>query len=64
MPVQFTDGALLQMLLSSGDVVADRQVIVDLFADPSTRIDLSFGIAKAPLEIWDGAGVGALLAQV
>jgi hypothetical protein len=63
-PVQFTNSALLQMLLSSGDVVADRQVVVDLFADPSTWIDSGFGITKAPLEIGYSAGVGALLAQV
>ena len=64
MPMQLPNRTLLQMLLGSCDVVTSREVIVDLFADPSTRIDSRFGVTETPLQVWDGAGVGALFAQV
>jgi len=42
MPVQLAYGALLQVLLCGCDVVALRQIIVDLLADPATREILVF----------------------
>lgn len=55
MPVQFTNGALLQMLLSRCDIMACWKIIVDLLSDPPTRKDLGLGVAKAPLQVGNGS---------
>lgn len=36
MPVKFSNGALDEMLLSTRDVMAGRQILDDLFTDPTT----------------------------
>ena len=64
MPMQLANGALLQVLLRGCDVVALRQIIVDLFTDPATGVDSGLCVGEAPLEVWHGAGIGTLLAQV
>lgn len=64
MPVKFTNSAFLQVLLCGCDVVALRQIIVDLLTDPATGEDSGLRVGKAPLEVWHGARIGALLTQV
>lgn len=55
MPVQLVNGALLQVLLCSCNIVALRQIIVDLLAVPATREDSGFRVGKSPFEVWHGA---------
>lgn len=64
MPMQLANGALLQVLLCGCDVVALRQIIVNLLADPATGKDSGLRVREAPFEVRYGAGIGALLAQV
>lgn len=51
MPMQLTNRSLLEMLLSSRNVLTSREVIDDLFANPAARIDLGFGVAEAPFKV-------------
>jgi hypothetical protein len=64
MPVQLPDCALLQMLLCSRNVVARREIIINLFAHPSTWINPCFRVAEAPFEVWHSARIGGLLSEV
>ena len=41
-PVQLTYGALLEMLLSSGDVMALREILNDLLTNPTFTVDVSY----------------------
>lgn len=52
------------MLLRCCNIVALRQVIVDLLAYPAAWVDSSPRIREAPLEVRHGAGISALLTQV
>lgn len=64
MPMQLTNGALLQMLLSSCNIMTCWEVIIDLLSDPTTRENLGLGVAEAPLQVGYGTRVGALLPKV
>lgn len=63
-PVQFADGALLQMLLSTSNVVAGRKISDDLLANPAALEDFGLGVGEAPFQIRYRAGVGGLLPKV
>lgn len=55
MPMQLPNSALLQMLLSGCNIMASRQIIINLFAHPASRINSSFGVSKAPFQVGNGA---------
>lgn len=64
MPVEFTDGALLQMLLRTSNVVTLGQIRSNLLPSPAAREDVGLGVGETPLQIGDVSVVSALLAQV
>lgn len=64
MPMQFTDGALLEMLLGSRDVVALGKILDDLLTEPSTLEEPRLGVREAPLEVRYNAIVRGLLSEV
>jgi hypothetical protein len=63
-PVQLTDGTLLQVLLGSSNVVTLRQVGRYLLTNPTAIVDAHLRIRKAPFEVRHVAAIGRLLAQV
>lgn len=63
-PVKLADGALLKVLLGRRNVVALREVLDDLSTDPTTLEKLGLGVGEPPLQVWNRAGVGRLLAKV
>ena len=58
-PVQLPNGALLQMLLSPGDVMTLGKILNELFSGPATRKESCLGARETPLDIGDEAVVGA-----
>jgi hypothetical protein len=62
--MQLTDGALLEMLLSSRDVVALRKILDDLLTEPPSLEEPRLGVREAPLEVRHNAIVRGLLAEV
>jgi hypothetical protein len=64
MPVEFSQGTLLEMLLSACNVRACRNVSDDLLADPATREEPGLGLTEAPFQVGYGAGVGALSPEI
>ena len=57
--VQLPIGALLQMLLSPGDVMTLGKILNELFSGPATRKESCLGARETPLDIGDEAVVGA-----
>jgi hypothetical protein len=57
-PVQLTSGPLLQMLLSTSDIMALRQILNDLLTGPTAREQPSLRLGKTPLDVRDEAIVG------
>lgn len=64
MPVQLTDSPLLQMLLGTGDVMALRQILNDLFTGPAAVEQLCLTLREAPFHIGDEAVVSAWGAEL
>ena len=58
-PVQLPNVALLQMLLSPGDVMTLGKILNELFSGPATRKESCLGARETPLDIGDEAVVGA-----
>lgn len=58
------DGPLLEVLLGGSDVVALRQVLHDLLADPAAVEDAHLGVGEAPLQVGHDAVVRWLLAEI
>ena len=56
--------ALGEMLLRGRDVVALRQVLNDLLAEPSSLEEPRFGVGEPPLQIGDNSSICRLLAEV
>lgn len=63
MPVEFPNGPLDEVLLRTGYVMARREILDDLFPDPSPPEDASLGVRETPLQVRDDSRVGGLLAQ-
>lgn len=63
-PVRLADGALREVLLRGGHVVARREVRDGLLARPAARRDARLGLREAPFQVGHDAVVGGLLAQV
>lgn len=61
-PVQLTNGTLLQVLLGCCDIMALWQVVVHLLANPAARVNSRLGIGEPPLKVRHIACIGALLA--
>lgn len=57
--MQLPNSTLLQMLLSSRDVMALRKVLNDLFSRPATWKKSCLGIGKTPFDVGNEAIVGA-----
>ena len=64
MPMKLTNGALLQVLLSSSNVMALRQVLHDLLTNPTSREDLGLRVREPPLKIWNCSSICGLLAKI
>lgn len=64
MPMEFSDSTLLQVLLSSRDVMTGREIGGDLFTDPTTREDVGLGVRESPFQVGDITLVPVLLTQV
>ncbi len=64
MPVHFSKGPFLEMLLGGCNVVTLRQVRDDLLAGPATLQEPHLGVGEAPFQIWNDAVVRSLLPQV
>lgn len=64
MPVEFTHGPLGQVLLRRRDVMALRQVLDDLLAQPSSREQTGLRVREPPLQVWHNAVIGFLGAEV
>jgi hypothetical protein len=60
--MHFADGVLGQVLLGSRDVLAGWEIGNDLLSHPAARELAGFGVGEAPFEVFNGAGVGGLLA--
>lgn len=58
------DCAFPEVLLCGRDVVALRQVLDDLLADPAAIEDARLGVGEAPLQVRHEAAVGRLLREV
>jgi hypothetical protein len=58
MPVQLTNSPLLQMLLSTSNVMALRQVLDDLLSRPTAWEQSSLGLRETPFDIGHKAIVG------
>lgn len=57
-PVQLTGSPLLQMLLSTSDIMALWQILNDLLTGPTAREQSSLRLGKTPLDVGDKAIVG------
>lgn len=64
MPMKLANGSLLQMLLSSCDVVTCRKIGYNLFPSPTSIEDLRLGITEAPFEVGNKPTVSALSSKV
>ena len=64
MPVKLAQGALLEVQLGGGEVVALGQIGNDLLADPATVVDVGLALAEAPLQALDVATISGLTAEV
>lgn len=64
MPVKFSDSTLDEMLLSARDVMAGRQILDDLFTEPTAFQETGLGVGEAPFEVGNNAVVSGLLTQV
>lgn len=64
MPVQLSDGTLLEVLLGAGDVLAGGEVGDDLLAHPAAIEQTGVGVGEGPLQIHDDTRVGGFLAEV
>lgn len=64
MPVKFSEGTLLEMLLSTGYVMAGGKIRDDLLTNPTTLQKSGLGIGEAPSEIGNNSIVCRLLAKV
>lgn len=64
MPVQFAQGALLEVQLGTGNVVALGQIGDDLLANPSTVVDVGLALAEAPFQALNATTIGGLATQV
>ena len=59
MPVQLPNGALLQMLLSPGDIMTLGKTLYKLLSGPTTGEESCLGVRETPLDIGNEAVVGA-----
>lgn len=57
--MQFTNGSLLQMLLSTGNIMTLREILNDLLTRPSTREYFGLGLREAPFDVRHESVVGA-----
>lgn len=62
--MKLASSTLFQMLLSSRNVMALRQVLNDLFSDPTAIEDLGFRIGEPPLQVRYDTSVSALFTEV
>ena len=62
--MKFSDSALLEMLLSTGDVMGGGKICDDLLTDPTTLQESRLGVGEAPFEVWHNALVSGLLPKV
>lgn len=51
--MKLTDSTLLEMLLSTSDIMTLRQVLNDLLSGPAAIEELGLRLREAPLHIWD-----------
>jgi hypothetical protein len=51
MPVELTERALFQVLLSCCDVRAGRDIGHDLLTSPATVVNLGLGVGEAPFQV-------------
>lgn len=63
-PVEFSDCALLQVLLCAGYIVTLRQILNNLLSHPTTLEDSGLRVGEAPLQVWNNSIVCRLPAQV
>lgn len=64
MPVKFTNGTFFQMLLGARDVMAGREILDDLFSDPTALEKPGLRVGEAPFQVWDNTVIGGLLAEI
>lgn len=64
MPVQLSNGALGQVLLSTRNFFAGGQVRDDLFSNPASFQDPRLRVRETPFDIGNNTVIGALLAQI
>jgi hypothetical protein len=62
--MKFPDGALLQMLLGSCNVMALWQILYNLLTHPASVEDFGLRIRESPFQVRYGSGIGALFAQI
>jgi hypothetical protein len=62
--MELTERALLQVLLSRGDIRAGRNIGHDLLTTPATVEDLGLGVREAPFQVHDQTGISRLFTQV
>lgn len=55
MPVQFTNSAFLQVLLSTSNIGALRKILNDLLSRPATWKQLSLRLGETPLDVGNEA---------
>lgn len=63
-PVCFSDGTLVQMLLRPSNIMRVWQIGHHLGSGPATIKNLGLGIRKAPFEIGNGTSIGALTRKI
>jgi hypothetical protein len=62
--MEFSHSSFLQMLLSSCNIRTSGDISDDLLSSPAAIEDPGLGIAEAPFEVDDGAGICALSAEI
>ena len=50
-PVQFPNGTLFQVLLSTSDIMTLREILNHLFSAPASRKQLGLRVGETPLDI-------------
>jgi len=64
MPVKFSQGTLLKMLLSGCNIGACRNISDNLLTNPTARKEPGLGLTEAPFEVGHRASICTLSTEV
>ena len=64
MPMKLSYSSLVEMLLSSSNIRARREVSDNLLASPTAVKDPGLRVTEAPFQVWHDSAVGRLLSEI